>query len=173
MIRLVIIFILFSFSTQSHHWKPDQFYDCKLVARGILDGSFAGGDGKFGSEAGSFKANYFNDGQNKNKKAIVMIHGDRFTGGKMYLDWDGDGKTSLYATILNSKSLEELPYSTLKSKNNVDDTILWLSAFRSNYKRSVFMTFVRGTLRYSTYYNHPTRAVAQGEHGFLDCKLRK
>ena len=54
-----------------------------------------------------------------------MIHGDRTTGGKgSHLDWDGDGKTSLYATILNEKSLKELPYSNTSNKNNIDDTIL-------------------------------------------------
>ena len=66
-------FYFILFSAQSHHGKPEQFYDCKLVAREILDESFAGGDGKLVSEAGSFKADYFNDSQNKNKKAVVMI----------------------------------------------------------------------------------------------------
>ena len=61
----------------------------------------------------------------------------------------------------------------LKDNKDIDNTILWLSAFRSHYKESIFMTFVRGTLRYSSFGNHPTRAVATGEHGFLDCKKRK
>jgi len=173
MLKLIIILIIFSFSANAHHGKPDNYYDCVLVARGILDGNFSGADGKLGSEEGNFKANYLNDTKNKGTKAVLIIHGDRFVGGKMKLSWKGSTKSRFYAPILNEKNLKQLPYSYLSDKKDIDNTILWLSAFRSHYKETVFMTFVRGTLRYSTYGNHPTRAVASGEQGFLDCKSRE
>ena len=173
MYKILLILILLSFSANAHHGKPDETYDCVLVARVILDGNFAGGDGKFGSEAGNFKADYFNDSKNKGAGATLIIHGDRFVGGKMNLRWNGASKSWIYGPILDEKNLKKMPYNYLKDNKDIDNTILWLSAFRSNYKESFFMTFVRGTLRYSSFGNHPTSAVASGEHGFLDCKKRK
>ena len=173
MMKTLIILILLSFSANAHHGKPDKYFDCVLIARGILNGNFAGGDGKFGSEDGNFKADYLNDSKNKGTGATLIIHGDRFVGGEMNLRWNGSTKSWIYAPILDENNLKNMPYNYLKDNKDIDNTILWLSAFRSHYKESVFMTFVRGTLRYSSFGNHPTRAVATGEHGFLDCKKRK
>lgn len=176
LIFFVLIFLFQSFNSFSHEKgkesdiKTDR-YICYKMGESSAIFQFSGGDGKFGSEQGSFEGVYKNLKIDKTTKYILKIHGDRFNGGyiKLYLS----GKLMNYATILPDHKLKEMPHSSLKNKNNVDDQILWLSAFRSNYKRSVFMTFVRSTLRMKTFGNSPTLAVGFGRDSFFDCKSDK
>ena len=85
MLKLIIILIIFSFSANAHHGKPDNYYDCVLVARGILDGNFSGADGKLGSEEGNFKAPMEKD-NSKNYRWLCVEHIKLFNKSWDYFD---------------------------------------------------------------------------------------
>ena len=147
-------------------------YNCYLMGKGFTNFQFYGGDGKFGSEEGSFKGGFRNEEVDKTEKYKLIIHGDRDNGGNIKVYYPS-GRLMNYATILPNYKLKEMPHSTLNNKNNIEDQILWLSAFRTNYKVSTFMTFVRNTLRMKTFGNSPTNAVGIGQDFFFDCKSEK
>ena len=176
-LSFLLIFILAIFNSYSAftHQKnktddvKTTIYICFPMGKSEGYFDYQGGDGKFGSEKGSFTGKYYNREIDKTKRYMLKIHGNENQGGVMNIsslksDW------SVYATILHRDQLENLPHSSLKNKNNIDDQILWLGAFRSNYRFTVFMTFVRSTLRLSIFYNSPTRVVGHSDHYFFDCK---
>ena len=171
------IFILQSFLSFAHtKGKNNEVktykYICYQMGQSSAFFRFKGGDGNFGSQKGSFNGEFQNLKVDKTKKFKLLIHGDENSGGYIRIYYP-TGKLMNYATILPYDKLKEMPHSTLGNKKNIDDNILWLSAFRTNYNTSAFMTFVRSTLRIKTFGNSPTSSVGFGEDYFFDCKTDK
>ena len=148
----------------AHHGKPANLFICKVVGSAFFNGDFVSGDGT--PEGGQFFGEFYEEYRHGDQIKL-KVHGSDDEGG--YLEFEDKYIGKRWVPIITKNLYSKFPYSPYKEEG--DYSVVWTAGVLISYRETIFVSFVRGTLRLTKWENTPTNEVASTRVIFADCKM--